>query len=171
MNTHRQSVASVSATSGTGSRALKAILTGGLIAGAFDITYACVVWAFRGISPIRVGQSVAAGLLGRDASFAGGVPTGLLGFVLHFSMALIMAAVYYAAATRIPLLVKRAVWCGPIYGLGIYLTMNYVVMPLSAIGRQGGSGPLYLVIPEILVHMFLVGMTIALATRRALTRA
>ena len=166
MNTHQ--AASMNVTAGSGSRALKAILAGGLIGGAFDITYACTVWAFRGISPIRVGQSVASGLLGRDAALAGGIPAGLLGFALHFGMALIMAAVYYAAATRIPLLVKRAVWCGPIYGLGLYLTMNYVVMPLSAIGRHGGTGPLYLVIPEILVHMFLVGMTIALFTRRAL---
>jgi hypothetical protein len=150
------------------SRALKAILAGGLIGGAFDITYACVVWAFRGVSPIRVGQSVASGLLGRETAVAGGVPTGLLGFALHFGMVLIMAAVYYAAATRIPLLVKRAVWCGPLYGLGLYLTMNYIVLPLSAIGQRGGTGPLYLVIPEILVHMFLVGLTIALFTRRAL---
>jgi hypothetical protein len=151
------------------SRAMQAILGGGLIGGAFDITYACVVWAFRGVSPIRVGQSVASGLLGRDAAVAGGVATGLLGFVLHFGMTLIMAAVYYAAATRIPLLVKRAMWCGPIYGLGLYLTMNYVVLPLSAIGQHGGTGPLSLVIPEILVHMFLVGLTIALFTRRALS--
>ena len=150
------------------SRALKAILAGGLIGGAFDITYACVVWAFRGISPIRVGQSVAAGLLGREAAVAGGVPTGLLGFALHFGMALVMAAIYYAAATRMPLLARRAAWCGPIYGLGLYLTMNYIVLPLSAIGQHGGSGPLYLVIPEILVHMFLVGLTIALFTRRAI---
>ena len=168
MNTHREQVASMTAAASSGSRALKAILAGGLIGGAFDITYACVVWAFRGVSPIRVGQLVAGGLLGRDTATAGGVATGLLGFALHFGMALIMAAVYYAAATRIPLLVKRAVWCGPIYGLGLYLTMNYVVLPLSAIGKHGGTGPLYLVIPEILVHMFLVGMTIALFTRRAL---
>jgi hypothetical protein len=165
--THREQVAPLIAAS-SGSRALQAILAGGLIGGAFDITFACTVWAFRGVSPIRVGQSVAAGLLGRDAAIAGGAPTGLLGFALHFAMALIMAAVYYAAAARIPLLVKRAVWCGPIYGLGIYLTMNYIVLPLSAIGRHGGTGPLYLVIPEILVHMFLVGLPIALFTRRAL---
>jgi hypothetical protein len=151
------------------SRALKAILGGGLIGGAFDITYACVVWAFRGVSPIRVGQSVASGLLGRDAAVAGGVATGLLGFALHFGIVLVMAAVYYAAATRIPLLVRRAVWCGPVYGLGLYLTMNYVVLPLSAIGKPGGTSPLSLVIPEILVHMFLVGLTIALFTRRALS--
>jgi uncharacterized membrane protein YagU involved in acid resistance len=168
MSTRRDHVVSATSGSGSGSRALRAILAGGLIGGAFDITYACGVWAFRGISPIRVGQSVAAGLLGRDAAVAGGVPTGLLGFALHFGMALVMAAVYYAAATQIPLLVRRAVICGAAYGLGLYLVMNYVVLPLSAIGKHGGTGPLYLVVPEILVHMFLVGLTMALFTRKAL---
>ena len=168
MSAPTERAVSMTSDAGHGGRALKAILAGGLIGGAFDITFACVTWAFRGVAPIRIGQSVASGLLGRDAATAGGVATGLLGFALHFGMALIMAAVYYAAATRIPLLVKRALWCGPIYGLGLYLTMNYIVLPLSAIGRHGGTGPLYLVIPEILVHMFLVGLTIALFTRRAL---
>ena len=91
MSTHKERVASMTADAGSGSRALKAILAGGLIGGAFDITYACTVWAFRGVTPIRVGQSVAAGLLGRDAALAGGVPTGLLGFVLHFSIVIVMA--------------------------------------------------------------------------------
>jgi uncharacterized membrane protein YagU involved in acid resistance len=150
-------------------RPWRAILAGGLLGGFFDITFACVASALlRGATPIRVGQSVASGLLGREAALAGGVATGVLGLVLHFVMTLIMAAVYYAVASRVPLLVKRAVPCGIAYGLGIYLVMNYVVLPLSAIGRAGGGGPLYVVIPEKLVHMFGVGLTIALFTRRAL---
>lgn len=158
-----------SSATGSGTRAVRAILGGGLLGGLTDITFACVVSAIsRGVTPIRVGQSVASGLLGREAALAGGVATGLLGLGLHFVMTTIMAAAYYAAATRIPLLVKRAVPCGLAYGLGIYLVMNYVVLPLSAIGRHGGNGPLYIVIPEILVHMFGVGLTIALFTRRAL---
>jgi hypothetical protein len=147
-------------------RAAKAILSGGLVGGAIDITFACVVWAvLRGATPIRVGQAVASGLLGRDAAVAGGVPVGLFGLFLHFVMAIIMAAVYYAAAARVPLLVRRAVPCGIAYGLGLYLVMNFIVLPLSAIGQRGGSGPLYVVIPEILVHMFGVGLVIALFTR------
>ena len=159
-------------TAGSGARALRAIVGGGLLGGFFDITYACTVWAIRaGVTPIRVGQSVASGLLGRDAALAGGVTTGILGLVLHFLMVIVMAAIYYGAATRIPLLVKRAVPCGIAYGLGIYLVMNFVVMPLSAIGKMGGSGPLAIVIPEILVHMFGVGLTIALFTRAGLRGA
>ena len=159
-------------TSGSGARAARAILGGGLLGGLFDITYACVVWGIRaGVTPIRVGQSVASGLLGREAALAGGVPVGILGLVLHFLMAILMAAVYYAAATRIPLLVKRAVPCGIAYGLGLYLVMNFVVLPLSAIGKMGGTAPLVVLIPEILVHMFGVGLTIALFTRAALRGA
>jgi hypothetical protein len=158
--------------SGSGTQALRAIVGGGLLAGAVDITFACVASALlRGATPIRVGQSVASGLLGRDAALAGGIPTGILGLALHFIMVIIMAAVYYVAAKRIPLLVKHAVPCGIAYGLGLYLVMNYVVLPLSAIGRHGGNGPLYVVIPEILVHMFGVGLIIALFTRRALIPA
>lgn len=159
-------------TAGSGGRALRAIVGGGLLGGLFDITFACTVWAIRaGVTPIRVGQSVAAGLLGRDASLAGGVATGILGLVLHFLMAMVMAAIYYGAATRMTLLVKRAVPCGLAYGLGIYLVMNFVVLPLSAIGKMGGSGPLVIMIPEILVHMFGLGLTIALFTRAALRSA
>ncbi len=44
-------------------RALAAILWGGVIAGAFDLTYATVFYSFRGVKPIRVSQSIASGLL------------------------------------------------------------------------------------------------------------
>jgi hypothetical protein len=148
--------------------AIKAVLGGGLVGGAIDLTFACIVWAvLRGATPIRVGQAVASGLLG-EAALSGGVPVGLFGLALHFVMALIMAALYYVTATRIPLLVKHAVPCGIVYGLGLYAVMNFIVLPLSAIGQRGGTGPLYVVIPEILVHMFGVGLVISLFTRRAL---
>ncbi|MEP7246077.1 MAG: hypothetical protein ABI885_20685 [Gammaproteobacteria bacterium] len=154
-----------------GPHPLRTIVTAGLIGGAFDITYAFIAYGALGMSPIRIGQSVAAGLLGREAALAGGVPTGLLGLALHFFIAIIMAAVYYGAATRIPLLVKRAVPCGLAYGLALYIVMNYVVMPLSAIKSTGGGGPLYIPITGVLVHVFLVGLSIALLTRRGLRAA
>jgi uncharacterized membrane protein YagU involved in acid resistance len=83
-------------------------------------------------------------------------------------MAIVMAAVYYAAATVLPVLVKRAVICGLVYGAGIYVVMNYVVMPLSAIHATGGSGPPAIVISGIIGHMVGVGLVIALFTRRGL---
>jgi hypothetical protein len=171
MITDMKDTASKRSIASAGSRAWRAIIAGGLAAGAFDITYAFIAWGLLGMSPIRIGQSVASGLLGKEAAVSGGVATGILGLFLHFSIAVVMAAVYYAAATRVPLLVKRAVVCGIAYGLVLYAVMNFVVMPLSAIGAHGGGGPLYIPISGILVHMFLVGLPIALFTRRALRSA
>ncbi|MCU1262873.1 MAG: hypothetical protein JWO80_5758, partial [Bryobacterales bacterium] len=54
------------------------ILWGGLIAGILDITDALVFFGLRGAKPIRILQSIAAGLLGPKA-FKGGVGTAALG--------------------------------------------------------------------------------------------
>ena len=153
---------------GGGRSALKTIVTAGLVAGALDILYAFIIWGLRGVTPIRIGQSIAAGLLGREAAVGGGTTTGLFGLGVHFVLAIIMAAIYYVAARNIRLLVDRAVPFGIVYGLALYGAMNYIVLPLSAIGKAGGGGPLYITVTGILVHMFLVGLPIALITRRAL---
>jgi hypothetical protein len=168
MRNNESTLTAADALHGGGRRALRTIVFGGLVAGALDITYAFIIWGLRGVSPIRIGQSVAAGLLGRETAVGGGVATGMFGLLLHFILAIIMAAIYYAAARHVRLLVDRAVPCGVTYGLVLYGAMNYVVMPLSAIGNTGGGGPLYITITGILVHMFLVGLPIALITRRAL---
>jgi predicted ABC-type sugar transport system permease subunit len=103
---------------------LASVLTGGLIAGTFDIVYACSFWAIRrAVPPRRILQSVAAGLLGQ-ASFSGGAFTAALGLALHYLIALSMAAAYYLVARRWPLLRQRPCLCGAAYGLLLYGVMN-----------------------------------------------
>ena len=74
-----------------------AIVIGGTIAGACDITYAITFWAFRGVSATRVLQSVASGLLGAPA-IKGGLATAALGLALHFFIAFSAATIFYLAA-------------------------------------------------------------------------
>lgn len=147
-------------------RPFGAILWGGLVAGAFDITYACVFFYFRsGTSPARVLQSVASGLLGAN-SFNGGFATAALGLALHFFIALTAAAVFYAASRKFRFLIRAAVVWGLIYGVLIYVVMNYIVIPLSAVPPRAGPRPLIVFVTGLLVHMFLIGLPIALAVRR-----
>ena len=147
------------------SRALRAILLGGLIAGTIDISYACIFsYLRRGTSPVRVLQSVASGALGRSA-FDGGAWTAALGLVFHFLIATIAAAVYYLASRPLRFLVNYAVICGPLYGLCVYLVMNFVVLPLSAIGSRPAL-PLPVLISGLLIHMFGIGLPIALVVRK-----
>src|SRR6478736_9385932 len=107
---------------------LLVILIAGLVAGFFDITYACVFFGIRNqVPPTRIFQSVARGALGQSA-FTGGLKTALLGLFFHFLIALIVAAIYYFASRAIPFLIDHAVISGLVYGLCVYLVMYGVVM-------------------------------------------
>jgi uncharacterized membrane protein YagU involved in acid resistance len=145
--------------------AVFAILVGGAIAGALDITYAIVFSAFRGVPPLRILQSVASGLLG-PAAFDGGVPVAALGLFLHFLIAFTIAAIFYFASRRLPFLTRRPVVSGVLYGVVVYAVMNLVVLPLSATPPRK-SFPLIVIVTGLLVHMFFIGLPIALATRKA----
>src|SRR5215510_833758 len=103
--------------------AAKAILIGGLIAGALDITYACVFSYIRsGRTPGFILQSVASGALGRRA-FEGGASTAALGLAFHFLIALVAATVYYLASRVLRLMITKAIICGILYGLCVYVVM------------------------------------------------
>ena len=148
--------------------ALRPILVGGLIAGTLDITYACIFsYVRRGATPNVVFRSVAAGALGPSAR-DGGVKVAILGLFFHFLIALIAAAVYYLASRVLPFLVTQPYICGVLYGLCIYATMNCVVLRVSAIHAtvwpwQYAKSVL---IGGLLIHMFGIGLPIALAVRR-----
>ncbi|HTO89141.1 MAG TPA: hypothetical protein VMR54_16585 [Thermoanaerobaculia bacterium] len=147
------------------SPAASAILVGGSIAGVLDITYAIVFSAVRGFPPLRVLQSVAGGLLGAK-TFEGGLPTAALGLFLHFLIAFTWASIFFAASRLMPSLARHAVWAGVLYGAVIYLVMYLVVLPLSAYPRKVTFTP-FLVAVNLSVHMFLIGLSISLAVRRA----
>jgi hypothetical protein len=148
----------------------RAVFVGGLAAGILDISYAFLLWGLRGVSPVRILQSVAAGLLG-SASYQGGAATAALGAGLHFFNAFVIAAVFVMASRAWTVLAHRPLVFGPLYGAGVYLVMNYVVIPLSAFPRRGASPAPVVWITGVLVHMFLVGLPIALAARRAAPEA
>jgi hypothetical protein len=149
---------------------LRFVLAGGLVAGALDIAYACLFWAIKaGVPAQRIFQSVAAGLLGKE-SFTGGWPTAVLGLALHFLIAITMSLTYFLVARRVPVLGLRPVPFGAAYGLLLYMIMNYVVVPLSAAPHGGAKNPLWVGL-SILVHVILIGVPIALFTRRALDSA
>lgn len=147
-------------------RPLLAAALGGGVGGLLDIVYAIVLWGvILGGTPTGVLQSIAAGLLG-NASYEGGNATAALGLALHFFIAFVMALVYVTAAARLLLLTRRPWICGALYGVLLFVVMNFVVVPLSAIGWRPMStmGALRALIP----HVIFVGPAIALFARRYL---
>jgi hypothetical protein len=142
---------------------LAAVLGGGLTAAVLDITYAFVAFGLRGVSPARILQSIASGVLGKTAYRAGG-GAAVLGALLHLAMALVMAAVYVAVSRRLPALNRRPWLWGPLYGIGCYLVMNYVVLLLRFGPRP--APPLDVLVGGLAIHMVGVGLPIALFAAR-----
>ncbi len=143
-----------------------AILVGGSIAAALDITYAISFAAYGGMPPVRLLQVVASGWLGKDA-FEGGVPVAMLGLLSHFLICYAIAAIFYFAAQRFTFLTQRPIVSGVVFGTCVFLVMNFVVLPLSAFPYPFRLRPLANA-TDLLSHMFFVGVPIALATRAAL---
>ena len=106
-----------------------AIVGGGLVAGAVDIAVATVIYKID--SWQKTLQSVATGWYGK-ASFELGMQSVVVGALSQALICIVIAAsyVYFSG----PLL--RRPWLGgTLLGLGVYLVMNYVVVPLSKAGR------------------------------------
>lgn len=150
----------------------RAVIYGGLAAGAFDLLDAFVFFGlYSGAQPIGILQSIAAGWIGRNPAHAGGIPTAMLGFLSHFMIAMIFAAAYVWASSHIETLRKRWVICGLLYGLAAYFVMTWVIVPIS---NAGGGISLTLALPArpvlingVLIHAFGVGLPIAyFASRR-----
>jgi hypothetical protein len=146
----------------------RAILYGTLVVGALDAVDAIVFFGLRsGARPIRIFQSIASGVLGRDA-FQGGLATALLGVGLHFFIAFGIVSVFYLASTRVRALTRHPVICGLLYGVAVYAVMNLIVVPLSAAGRP--SFPLPIVANGLLIHACGVGLPSAFFARAARSR-
>ena len=143
-----------------------ALVGGMLVVGSLDITYAMLFWTFRGVGPIRVLQSVAAGLIGREAAVSGGTKTALLGLALHYFISFCIVLIYWIAAKSMPVLRRHAVICGATYGVLVYIVMNYVVIPLSMTKR--GPFNLLWVSCSVVVHAFLIGLPAALFAKASL---
>ena len=148
------------------SRAVQTILTAGLLAGFLDGMDAVVFIAWmNGIPVVRVFQFIASGALGVK-SFHGGGATAVLGVLFQFIIAIGAAAVFYFLAVRLPAVLRRPWLWGPAYGVGVFVFMHYLVVPLSAAPRQPPLSAEALA-NLLFSHIFFVGIPIALVTSRA----
>jgi uncharacterized membrane protein YagU involved in acid resistance len=114
--------------------------------------------------------------------------TALLGLGTHFMLATIMAAIFVFASQAVAVLQRQTIIAGVVYGLILYVAMNYVVVPLSAAATghfataaeigprlqeafsevRGGGGDDYpwLLWGTVFTHTVLVGLPIALIAKR-----
>jgi hypothetical protein len=148
----------------------RAILYGGLTAGALDLLDALVFFGLRsGARPLGILHSIAAGFLGREASRAGGVSTAIVGFFSHFLVAFCIVTVYVLMSRVIPALRKQWVVGGIAFGVAAYFVMTWFVVPMS----NAGNGTITFALPAmpvmingIVIHAFGVGLPAAYFSSR-----
>jgi uncharacterized membrane protein YagU involved in acid resistance len=84
--------------------------------------------------------------------------------VLHFFIAFVVVLVFLLASRVLPVLRRRPLAAGILYGIAVYLTMTFIVVPASA--AAGGTPPWPVALNGVLIHMFGVGLPAALAASR-----
>lgn len=146
------------------------VFIGGLLIAIGDIAFAITLWFdWTSAGVVRVFQSIAIGVLGQ-ASYEGGVPTAVLGAALHLFMATLFVAIYTFVARRKPGLLDKPFVYGPLYGIVLYVVMNFVVMPLSRVGASPSFKHPDWIAMSVVAHM-VFGVICVLFARRALRHA
>ena len=131
MNTTTESLSSTNYTG----HAWRFVLLGGFLAGLADFIYPTVTTVMAGGSWMRPWIGVAGGLLG-PAARQGGIGTVVLGASLHFFICLAAAALLYLIVKNVRWLPRHWIALAIGHGIGVLLVMNYVILPLSGIGRS-----------------------------------
>jgi len=151
---------------GLRARPLDTILFGGLAIGVLDFIDASTFFPlYYGITFQQVWWGPASGILGRDAARAGGWNSALIGILMHFVVALCIAATYFLISRIIPVVLRHPVLSGLIFGVIANYVMQMAVLPLSARGSSPGAvlaEPLGSMLNSVIGHAVLVGLPVAL---------
>jgi hypothetical protein len=142
---------------------IPAILAGGLTAATCDFIAAMLIYH---LPAVTVGKAVARGWFGQEKAMSGGLDVAAIGVVSHYAILLVAAALFVTASLRFPILRHRAVIVGVLFGLCIYVVMHFVVLPLSNAGPGQPKG--IQLVEELMGHMLVIGLPIALWTRKFL---
>jgi len=141
------------------------LLIGGYTTATLDLLAAVAYWAPQGVAPSRIPQSIASWLLGSEA-YIGGAFTAVLGAFFYGHLMWGVVLLYHAMARRRPLLLRRPLVCGALYGAAAYVAIFQVLAPLCF-----GARPVHdaaWTATCLLVYASLVGIPCAFFSRAAL---
>lgn len=136
---------------------IKVIFLAGIIAGFLDGIAAVVIPGKMNFSGVF--KFVASGLLGKNA-FAGGSEIVLYGILIHFTIAIAFAFLYYFSFFKFQFFKKNKIIGGLVYGVLVWGIMNLLILPFSNIPQRpfNWTGA----VQGILILMVCIGLPISL---------
>jgi hypothetical protein len=138
-----------------------AIVLAGVAAGTVDIGAAALINA-KG--PDYIARVIAGGLLGPGAIKNGGLAISAVGVLVQWGLSIIIAAIYVLASLPAPVLRRWWIAAGVLFGIPVFLVMEFVVLPFSALhAHPSFKGVMAKDLPllENLVAMGVFGLVIA----------
>ena len=111
---------------------LKEILLAGLLVGTFDIVAACIQFYLKtGKGPEPVLKYIASAVFNKEAYTANGM--WVWGLLFHFVIAIAFTALFFWLANKIPVILSNKILTGVIYGIFVWSTMQFLILPFTAI--------------------------------------
>ncbi|MGK6356026.1 hypothetical protein ACMGDH_12490 [Sphingomonas sp. DT-207] len=138
------------------------ILTATLTAGTLDIAWAAADTLLAGRPVAGMLRAVASGPFpGASQWGAAGAATGLL---VHFVIMAAMAAIFMLAHARLASVRAHPLLAGAAYGVGLWLVMYGLVLPLRFGAPFPSSEPVEIA-KQLFAHVVLVGLVFGLVAR------
>jgi len=103
-------------------------LTAGIIAGALDITAACLqAYLKNDTTPAQVLRYVASGAVD-PKTFSSPALLALFGLLVHFFIAISFTFLFFFLAKQIPSLIKYPIPIGILYGIFVWAAMRFIIL-------------------------------------------
>lgn len=114
----------------------KAILLTTLVAGTLDIIAAHVHSMIKtGIFPAKMFYYIAGGAIGLKNSMGGGPAIIMLGVLIHYLISFFFTLFFFLLYPAISKAPTNKYINGILYGIFVWLTMNFIVLPFTALPR------------------------------------
>jgi len=130
-----------------------------LLTGTLD-ALAAILISYK-IPPAVIFKFIASGWFGKEA-MSGGTSMILCGLIFHYLIAAFFTITLFWLYPRIAIVLKNKYLIGILYGLIIWLIMNYVVLPMTNITKTHGHLELVSLLKGIAALIICIGLPVAL---------
>ncbi len=148
-------------------RIVRYAIIGGIVLGCVDILFAWLFWRDQGLTIAGVFQSIARGIYGKQAASLGSTSIAV-GAFCHFFIASCMVGAWVVFVSCKPAFNRRWILWGVLYGLLLYLFMNFVLLPMTPVGWPKFANPEWIE-ASVFMHL-LFGVWCAWCGSRYLSR-
>ncbi|MBS1523278.1 MAG: DUF1440 domain-containing protein [Bacteroidetes bacterium] len=139
-----------------------------LLTGTLD-AFAAILISYK-IPPAVIFKFIASGWFGKEA-MSGSTSMILWGLIFHYLIAAFFTVTLFFLYPRIVKILKNKYLIGIIYGLAIWVIMNYVVLPMTNIPKRHGHLELVSLLKGIAALIICIGIPVALIADHEMSKA